>query len=121
MSDGKLNKVEIPLEIYRGTSREFLFDILDAEGNLYTPASGDILRFGVKERPEATQLVIEKNVELKSAQQVSVKLMPEDTIGLAPGRYRYDVCVESGADYWDAINNSEFKIRANITKHGGGG
>ena len=114
------NKKRIPLAMVRGTSREFVFDLLDAEGAAYVPGAADVLRFGIKADAAATVLLVEKAVSVPADGQVTVKLVPADTGGLAPGNYVYDVGVESGEDYWDAVVASPFRLGPNVTKWGGG-
>jgi hypothetical protein len=49
------------------------------------------------------------------------ELSPEDTIGLFPGRYYYDVGLQRGEDvFYNIVEQSEFLLMPNVTKRGDG-
>lgn len=106
------------IEIIRGTSNTFNIAVTDADGNPYTMADGDQIIFGVKEKPEAETLLVRK-IALECTDGVcTIELDPLDTLGLAYGRYVYDVGLETGFDYYNIIEASPFYIAPNVTRWG---
>lgn len=108
------------IEIVRGTTNTLALSVTDADGNAYTLADGELLIFGVKEKPEDEELLIQKTITDCTDGVAMVELSPDDTIGLKYGRYIYDVGLESGEDYHNIIPASPFVIQPNITKRGDG-
>ena len=103
------------LEIIRGTTNTVHIDVTDAGGTPYALADGEVLRFGVKRNAASSEYLIRKDVTIGTG-SYSVTLTPEDTAGLAPGSYLFDVGLQSGGDYYNIIPTSAFVIRASVTK-----
>lgn len=90
----KINGTTITLT--RGDTLRASLEILDAEGNTYTPSSGDTIRFAMKKSYSDSECLIEKQIPNDT---LLLSLDPEDTKDLAFGSYVYDIEItfESGA------------------------
>ena len=82
------------INIPRGTTMCLGIEIRNEDGTAYTPASGDILRFGVKLDPDDNSYVIGKTGDYDSTRGCyTVMIEPEDTaelvLYLASDRARY--------------------------------
>lgn len=110
------------IEIVRGTTLPMILEITDANGSLYKLGTGERVLFGVKKNPkdESTIFTLEA-VAQSTTGQYSITVYPENTQELEPGRYWYDVGLESGGDYFNIIEPSGFTILPNITSKGAGG
>lgn len=104
------------LTAIRGTTTEFSVTITDANGNPYTLESGDVVRFGVKAEAGDDAYLIKKEVTEGTDGVVIFTLAPEDTIGLEPGWYKYDVGLQAQSDYFNVIPYSRFVVAPNVTK-----
>ena len=104
------------LEIVRGTTNTFNIAVTDADGNPYTLESGEVLVFGIKDKPYRDEAVVVKKVTSGTDGVYAVTLHVEDTINLKYGEWFYDVGIRSGNDYHSVIEPSLFKIKANATK-----
>lgn len=104
------------ISMVRGTSQTFNITLLDPQKQAYFLAAGEVLRFGVKLRPEDRSCLIEKELtaaDLKNG-VYPVKLTPEDTASLGCYTYYYDAGVQSGEDYWIVLDGY-LEITKNIT------
>lgn len=75
------------IEIPRGDTCNLHIDVLDTDGNPYTLAEGDILRFTVRKSTSHK----DTNPILFQSTGVDVKLTAEVTESLKEGNYVYDV------------------------------
>ena len=109
-----------PIEITRGRSYDIALEVTDENGNGYALSGSEVILFGIKKSPEkeATPIFCRAAVAGSEAGSYTVSIHPEDTIDLAPGRYYYDVGLESGGEYYDIIKPSAFMLEANVTKKG---
>lgn len=80
----------------RGDSLVVKLDIYDSEGNTYTPASGDTIRFAMKKSYSDSECLITKVIPNDT---MMLSLAPSDTKDLTFGSYVYDIelTYESGA------------------------
>lgn len=108
------------IEIVRGTTVPIELEVtVDATGELYTAAAGEKILFGVKKEPtDAVPIFCRLMAATGETGIYSVTLTPENTKGLAPGRYYYDVGLESGGEFYNIIEPSPFMILPNITGKG---
>lgn len=109
-----------PISIVRGTTQMVNIDLVDAGGNPYSLGADEVLRFGVKRCPEDEEYLLVK--ELTSEHQSEdgtyvLTLEPADTGRMKFGRYYYDVGMQSGEQYYNVIECSNFHIRYNITAY----
>ena len=108
-----------PLIMVRGTTLSLALSVQDADGNDYTLAAGEILRFGVKKKPEDTEYIITKEAgpsDTDDDGNYVFSLAPADTEDLPFGCYYYDVGLQSGTDYFNVIETSNFKLAFNVTE-----
>lgn len=108
------------IEIVRGTTNTFDIPIKDANGQKYTLAADEKVVFGIKRHLKDAEPVFVKTVTAGSNGVYPVTIVPSDTEDLDPGRYFYDVGLQSGDDYFNVIEPSLFIIQSNVTKWGAG-
>lgn len=107
------------IEIVRGTTLPISLEVTDANGLPHTAAAGEVILFGIKkEATDAAPIFCKAAVAEDETGVYSITIYPENTQGLAPGRYYYDVGLESGGDYFNIIEPSPFMILPNITGKG---
>ena len=110
------------IEIVRGTTLPMILEITDANGSLYSLGTGERVLFGVKKEPKDESPIFFLTAAAQGATgQYAITIYPEHTQELEPGRYWYDVGLESGGDYFNIIEPSGFTILPNITSKGAGG
>ena len=108
-----------PLSMVRGTTLALALAITDTDGEPYVLSSGEVLRFGVKRRPEDTDYLITKEAGPSAVDEDGnylFNLGPADTEELPFGCYYYDVGLQSSNNYWNVIEASNFKIAYNVTE-----
>ncbi len=110
-----------PIAIVRGTTNSFGIVIKNVlTGEPYTLETGEVLRFGVKRRPEDAECLFTKEItEADEAGFYLFTVTPSDTLELDFGIYFYDVGLQDGAAYYPIIAASPFEIAWNITKREG--
>lgn len=108
-----------PLSIIRGTTQTINIAVRDESGATYSLADGEVLRFGVKKRPEdpENQCLIKKELTIENLDGAYyvLTLLPTDTKELPFGTYHYDVGLQSGTNYYNVIECSDFNLCYNIT------
>ena len=91
---------------------------LKQNGENYSLNPGEILRFGVKESGQQTRYIIMK--EWTPADVVdgvfTLVIEPQDTLKMPYKKYKYDLGLQSGEDYFMIIPESVFQLCENITK-----
>lgn len=75
------------IELVRGDSEIFEVEIA-INGEVYTPVTGDEVRFAMRKDISRNSPVLVKEVPIDTMQ---LTFEPEDTKNLAFGRYRYDM------------------------------
>lgn len=110
-----------PIAIVRGTTNSFSIAITDEDtGEPYELEAGEVLRFGIKRRPEDAECIITKEItEADEDDSYPFTISPSDTLELDFGRYWYDVGLQDGAAYYPIIAASPFDIAWNITEREG--
>lgn len=110
-----------PIAIVRGTTNSFSIGIEDIlTGEPYTLETGEVLRFGVKRRPEDAECIFTKEItEADEDGCYPFTISPSDTLELDFGRYWYDVGLQDGTAYYPIIAASPFDIAWNITEREG--
>ena len=111
-------KIEIP----KGTTFRAVILLTYEDGTPYTYTSGDVMRFGVKAEDLSGSLLIEKTLSYDSGEGGFVlELAPSDTAELSFGTYLYDIGLESGNDYFMAVECDEFIVGRAVTQMSSGG
>lgn len=108
------------IEIVRGTTNTFAITVTDANNDLYTLESCEVVVFGVKRKPEDKEPVIVKTATSGANGVYTITLVPSDTAALPYGKYFYDVCLQSGSSYHSIIEPNPFEILPNVTNWGDG-
>ena len=105
------------IEIVKCTSDVIQITLTDHDGNLRALSSGEKIIFGLKRKCTDTDLLFVKAALPVDLGLYNVELCPEDT-DLEPGKYFYDVGLQSGGDYFNIVEPSPFVVQANVTKWG---
>lgn len=101
------------IQLTRGDTAWLSVDIADDEGNAYEIQSDDVLTLTVKKNYEDTEPLIEKQVTGTALFHIK----PEDTAGLAFGKYKYDVQVETAAgDVYTVIADKTFVLGKEVSR-----
>ena len=108
------------IEIVRGSSKTLAVTVTDADNALYTLASGEVLVFGVKKKPDDDTLLIKKTATSGKNGVYNFSIAPSDTAELPHGKYMYDVGLQAGGAYHSIIEPNPFVIQPNVTKWGDG-
>lgn len=83
-----------------------------ASGDAYLMQPDDTLILTVRKQAyEASPVLLQKTVKGGA----DIYLAPEDTAQLAPGAYKYDVELRTGADIYTVIQCSEFRLLVEVT------
>lgn len=108
------------INITRARSYDIDLEITDDNGNGYTLGDGEVILFGIKKDPdtETEPIFCRAAEETGTAGVYTLHIYPEDTQDLAPGRYYYDVGLESGGNFYDIISPSCLMLLSNVTKKG---
>lgn len=106
------------VEIVRGTTNTFGIAVTDADGEAYTLTGQEFLVFGLKRNRLNNDRVLTKKITNLADGVYYLELTPEDTAGLEPGKYFYDVGLQSGSLFYPVIELSEFLIKPNAAKSG---
>lgn len=110
-----LSKKENELKMVRGSSQTLEIQVLGPDGQPYVLLEGDVIRFGVKHPEYFGAYLIRKESRGLVNGMTSVDIDPEDTIGMEPGRYCYDIGLQSGEEYFPVVKYSEFILEPNVT------
>lgn len=106
------------INIIRGTTNDLSLSIEDENGEQYTLQDGEKIIFGVKSNAENSDYDIVKT--LTSADMVdnayTIKLIPDDTLGLPFGQYYFDIGLQTAdGDYYMVVPCDEFCVCKAIT------
>lgn len=108
-----------PISMIRGTTQPINIIVRDPAGAIYQLTDGEVLRFGMKKKPEdpESECLVKKELTIEhlDGDFYVLTLLPSDTKDLPFGTYYYDVGLQSGNNYYNVIECSEFKIGYNIT------
>ncbi len=105
------------MKIVRGTTQSIVVTILNEDETIYKLQSGDKLIFGVKLNPENSEYDIKKVIETADSEgNCVISLIPEDTNGLAFGKYFFDVGLQTAdGDFYMIIECDDFIIAKAVT------
>ena len=101
------------IEVFRGTSEDITFEIKDENGEIYVPADGEIVVFGV--RSAGSNVLLINKTATVSGNNVIVSLVPADTVNLIDEYYVYDVSIKIGDEFYNVIPKSDFIVRNGVT------
>ena len=79
--------MENTISVIRGTSNTINILVTDVDGEWYGLEPGEEVIFGVKAKPEDEDYLIKKVINAGSGGVYTVKIEPNDTIGIPYGRY----------------------------------
>lgn len=96
------------IRITRGDSLTINIVLTDGDGYQYDPVVGDIVWFRVKKSAAATDILIEKQIDIET---LALELVEGDTENLAFGEYRYEIeVVTLEQDHYTVIKNAPFIV-----------
>lgn len=111
-----------PISIVRGTTNFFQVDITDQNGEEYNLMTVERVVFAVKKNPNDIERLIIKTVadgSVDGKPPYIFWLEVQDTIQLEPGRYVYDISMQTGETYfYNIIESSLFEIKPNVAELG---
>lgn len=100
------------IELTRGDTFKRTLVLTDAEGNPFTPAEGDVIRFALKKKVKDETVLINKVIPNDT---LVLKLNPEDTKELPFGDYVYDIQITYANGEVDTfITVSKFKLTEEV-------
>ncbi len=107
-----------PISIIRGTTNSFSISIKNEDGTDYVLSDGETVRFGVKQNVDSSEYKILKEITQSNSDvdEIQFTIEPSDTENLRIGNYHYDVGLQSGSQYFNIIEFSDFIVCSNITK-----
>jgi len=110
-----LSKKGTELKMVRGSTQVLEIQVQAPDGSPYILLEGDVIRFGVKDPECDGEYLVKKESGTLVEGVTMVTIEPEDTIDLEPGRYCYDVGLQSGTAYFPVVKYSDFILEPNVT------
>lgn len=96
------------IRITRGDSLTINITLTDGDGYQYEPVLGDVVWFRVKKSASATEILIEKQIDIET---LVLELVESDTETLAFGEYKYEIeVITNEQDHYTVIKNAPFII-----------
>lgn len=96
------------IRITRGDSLTVNVTLVDQDGFPYEPVEGDEVLFTVKKSAKASEILIQKNIDINT---LVLDLVEVDTEDLAFGNYVYEIeCITTTNDHYTVIKNAPFII-----------
>ena len=106
---------ETRLNMVRGCTMTLEIELTAEDGQPYVLLENDVVRFGVKHREgNGAYLILKETRQLQDGVG-KIQIDPEDTMGLEPDVYAYDIGLQSGEHYFMAVGCSDFVIDPNVT------
>lgn len=110
-----LSQKATELKMVRGSTQVLEICVQAPDGGPYILLEGDVIRFGIKDPEGRGEYLVKKESRSLLGGMTSVTIDPEDTIEMEPGRYCYDVGLQSGAAYFPIVKVSDFILEPNVT------
>ena len=96
------------IRITRGDSLTINVTLTDGDGYQYEPVLGDVVWFRVKKSASATEILIEKQIDIET---LVLELVESDTETLAFGEYKYEIeVICNTGDHYTVIKNAPFIV-----------
>lgn len=96
------------IRITRGDSLTVNVTLVDQDGFPYEPVEGDEVLFTVKKSAKASEILIQKNIDINT---LVLDIVEADTQDLAFGNYVYEIeCITTTNDHYTVIKNAPFII-----------
>ena len=115
---------ENSVSIFRGTSKTLKLTVKDGDGELVN-LTGSTIHFTVKKNEKCDEHALIQKSSANVAQieipnptdgTANIYLTPEDTYGLAVGKYKFDVWVIlPSTERYVAVPPSVFEVKAGVT------
>ena len=103
------------LRMIRGSTMTLEVEMSAEDGQPYVLLEGDVIRFGVKHGfASGGYRILKETGELKEG-IAQIQIDPEDTMEMEPGRYAYDIGIQSGENYFMVVGLSDFVLEPNVT------
>lgn len=104
------------IRMVRGTSQLLEIRVTDGHGAPYVLSEGDVIRFGVKYEEGNGAYLVKKQSSTLTDGITRIHLTPEDTMEMEPGRYKFDIGLQTGEDYFPVVAYSDFILVPNVTE-----
>ena len=104
------------IKMIRGTTFERALRLF-YEGQVYRLKPGEILRFGVKENERQDRYLIKKEWTYDQITEDAfiLTITPQDTSRFPCKKYKYDIGIQRGDNYFIIVPESDFILSNNIT------
>lgn len=97
------------IHITRGDTGQFDIELLNSDGTVYEPQTGDVVTFTVKKGTDEEEILIQKT-------GLSIEIEPVDTENLRYGIYKYDIQVTfADGRVCTVITPNDFKVKDEVT------
>lgn len=103
------------LRMVRGSTQTLEVRLLGPDGKPYDPLGGSVLRFGIKYDENSSGYLLKKETTELTGGIGWFTLIPEDTLGMECGGFKYDIGLQSGELYECVVPYSDFVLVPNIT------
>lgn len=101
----------------RGDTALIEVELLNEDGEEYTPESGDHLYFRLKQSTTAKVILIEKEIDMDT---MVLELTEDDTKDLKFAVYKYEIELVTANNYhFTVIANADFEIGVELEIHNG--
>lgn len=115
----RVNITTSTIHITRGDTGTLNIDLVDAEGNIYIPQPGDRLILRIANSSNVIVCTLDAIIDTELGTNI-FRFLPEDTKGLIPGKYYYEVeLVTANDDHYTVIEYKVFEIGKEIEHDGG--
>lgn len=99
------------ISLTRGDTGVFTIELVDDEGEPYTPKSGDTLRFAMAKKYGVDDPLIRKDIPTDT---LILQIDPEDTKDLEFDTYYYDLELTDGFGHVSTILIAKFKVTKEV-------
>jgi hypothetical protein len=115
----RVNVTTSTIHITRGDTGTLNIDLVDAEGNIYTPQSGDSLKLRIANSSNIIVCTLDAIIDTDAGTN-TFRFLPEDTKGLIPGNYHYEVeLITANNEHYTVIEYKVFEIGKEIEQNDG--
>ena len=105
-----INNKNKKISLVRGDTLRMQVEIL-VDDEIYTPVSGDKVRFAMKQSYSSSKVLIHKNIPIDT---LVLHLEPNDTKKLPFGSYVYDIEITFANGDVDTFIRGEFKLEEEV-------
>ena len=109
-----INPITNDISLTRGDTMTMKIRLTDANGDLYIPGAGDVIRFAVKKDYSDPAPLISRNAVIDGS-DITITVPPGDTANLKFGIYKYDIQLTTGGGVVDTfVERAIFRITEEV-------